>query len=503
MHEPRPVVRHDGNRAVVMAVAVLAAAVVLLGAIALLAPRLDPLDRAERERQAARDAAAAEVLQPLDMALYAAWRALPLVLVAAAATVALRVAWRRWGHPESVRAAQVIAALKAQHAPVPQSLTYSPHWSNRSTGGELLPDLGAVAALPAPPVPAFGQLLASGEIGEGRPLVLGVDVASGELVRGDFRSLYSSGLGGLQGSGKTWTAAALLAQSALQGARIVCCDPHAGDDESLAARVHGLGPAMLCGVADDDRSILEALRLVADELDARKHGRSSDRTPIILAIDEWLSLRRGAIAEVLPQLVEGVTTEGRKLQIHALLLAQRWDKSAAGDFRNTLASAYVHRLRPAEARMLTGLSAEALPGDTLQLQPGQAYLLDTRGDVRKVSTLRMTVADVAEVGRQLGSGHIPRQADGPPAFGFRPAPSVATNQPRSSHDSADDYSAPQRRAALSPEALRVVTLFLSGKDAGAIVTELTGMTSKAGRPYLVELARVQEIIRQALAGAQS
>jgi hypothetical protein len=51
---------------------------------------------------------------------------------------------------------------------------------------------------------------------------------------------------------------------------------------------------------------------------------------------------------------------------------------------------------------------------------------------------------------------------------------------------------------LSPEASRIVGLFLEGKDAGAIVTELTGMTSKNGKPYIAKLAEVQAVIRDTL-----
>lgn len=497
MHEPRTYPqRPAGGRAVVIAVAVAVALLAMVVLVALVAPRLDPLDRQARAAQLAREAAAAETLQPLDLALYAGWRAAPLLFLAAAATVALRVAWRRYGHPESVRAHQVIEALKAQRANVPQSLTYSPHLAYRNNTEGLLPDRGAVARLPGPAVPAFGALLASGEIAEGRPLVLGVDTATGELVRGDFKSLYSTALGGLMGSGKTWTAAALMAQSALQGARLVVCDPHAGDDESLATRVQGLAPAFLCSIADDERSILDALGLAHAELQARKAG-APQRWPLIVAVDEWLALRRGRLADVLPTLIEDFTSEGRKFGCAVLLPIQRADKEAVGSFRNTLSSCFIHRMRPAEGRMLSGLPASMLPDDVLQLQPGHAYLVSTAGDLRRVAIPRMEISDVQAIGRRLGSSV--GEGTHPPPFGFRPAPAVVKDQPSFSHTAAHDYSAPGRHARLSAEDMRIVSLFLAGKDAGAIVTELSGMTSKAGRPYLVKLAEVQEVIRRALA----
>jgi hypothetical protein len=95
------------------------------------------------------------------------------------------------------------------------------------------------------------------------------------------------------------------------------------------------------------------------------------------------------------------------------------------------------------------------------------------------------------------------QAESGHPFGFRPAtPSVTpsvTNQSGNSQPAAPDYSAAGSGAAATPEEARIVALFLAGKDAGAIVTELYQMTSKAGTPYLRKLAEVQEVIRRALA----
>jgi len=81
---------------------------------------------------------------------------------------------------------------------------------------------------PAIEVLTMAALLESDAIGpdaDGRkqPLILGYSDAG--AITGDWRSLYSSGIGGLQGSGKTWGASFRLAQSALAGARLVICDP--------------------------------------------------------------------------------------------------------------------------------------------------------------------------------------------------------------------------------------------------------------------------------------
>jgi hypothetical protein len=483
-----------------------AGAVMLLAAVllvALVAPRLDPLDREARRRAAIEEMDRAAQLEPLDLALAAAWRVLPLVLVASGAAVCLGIAWRQYGSREAVRARLVIAHQRAMHGPVPHSLTYSPHWSNRSSG-ELLPDLGAVAPALAAPVPAFRELLDQGRVAAGRPLILGADTTTGELVEGSFKSLYSTGLGGLQGSGKTWTAAYLLAQTALSGGRLVVVDPQLGDDETLSTRVAPLRPAFLCDVASDPREILDALRLADDELQARERG-APQRYPIVVAIDEWLSLRRGELGDVLPVLVERFSTVGRKYNVNAMLLSQRWDKAAAGEGRNTLTSAYIHRLRPEEARMLTGLRASALPDDTLQLPPGTAYLLSTSGDLRRVAIPRMTIADVAEVGRMLRGGTHPAEGGSPRPFGFHPsgsqAPAEATGKPTGNlrEIKTEVVSTAAGSETLSAEDARIVALFLQGLGIPEITREISG--ASAGRAYQQAREHVEAVLRRALGGA--
>ncbi len=477
----------------ILLVATLALTVVL---VITLRNLLDPQARAHA-------AEVAETLQPVDVVAGALWRLIPPVLLVAAAATGLAIAWRRYGLKESVGAHYLVEAQRAQQTPLPSSVrTVHVHTSQLPLSRQ--PVAPPLLTAQAPDVceivvPSFRELLEGGLVGvdnEGRqhPLILGY----GEHgpITGGWKSLYSSGLGGLQGSGKTWTAAFLLAQSAINGAQLVICDPHAGDEESLAARVQPLAPAFLCDIADDERSILQALKLADEELQRRKDG-DPNRRPLIVAVDEWTSLRRGELAEQLPRFVEDFSTEGRKLNIHIMLLGQRWDKESVGPFRNTLASSYVHRMRADEARMMTGLRASALPDDTLQLEPGAAYLVDTRGTLHRVQIPLMRPEDVARVGDRLRNGMAePRRPIGFP---------IPSRQSQNSHEVAkespaenDGYSASQSLESLSPEAARIVALFLEGKDAGAIVTELTGMTSKNGKPYLTKLAEVQAVIRDTL-----
>jgi len=265
--------------------------------------------------------------------------------------------------------------------------------------------------------------------------------------------------------------------------------PHAPDSESLTSRVGPLAPSFVCDIAEDDRSILSALKLADDVLQRRKRD-DSDRTPLIVAIDEWASLRRGELANVLPKFVEDFSTEGRKLNCHLLLLSQRWDKPAVGDFRNTLASSYVYRMRPDDARMMTGLRAGMLPENTLQLQPGQAYLLNTYGQLVKVTIPQMTGADLANVGRRLGSdrgstdrpfGFVPRRAEPGVELGVEPGPKL----PSSTHQEA------VKPRSAKVEQVRRLLMEKCGTD--EIIKRVWGVEGR-GRAYTAARAELLEII---------
>ena len=347
-------------------------------------------------------------------------------------------------------------------------------------------------------VPTFQELLQTNQIGpsttgQRQPIIL----AYGDegAITGDWRMIYSTGLGGLQGSGKTWTAAYLITQSALNGAKLVICDPHAEDEESLATRVAPLQPAFLCDIADDEQTILDALNLADDVLQRRKKG-NPDRTPLIVVVDEWTALRRGKLAEKLPTIIEDFSTEGRKLQCHVMLLGQRWDKQSVGDFRNTLASSFVHRMRSDEARMMTGLRASILPDDTLQLPPGTCYLLDTYGHLRRARIPHITSHDIAQAAQHIGE---PAQIDETKTrfhMGFKPPTSAAARNPDETQmkPKSETHETSSPSPGTPQEESRILTLFFEqGLTIGQIVKQLWGEIS--GPKYNHRRDYVESVIR--------
>lgn len=313
----------------------------------------------------------------------------------------------------------------AQHPPLPVSVTKYTDARRFAYDGPPPRVIGSPEppALPAPAVavPTFAQLLAGGTVGEGRPLVLGYS-ADGAPLTGSLRDLYSTAVAGLPGAGKSNTEAFLVAQTTLQGGRLIVIDPHADADGSLAQTLHPLAPAMLTAPAASEGEIVKALTVARDELSRRREGATG--APWIVAVDEWTALvRRARVADALITLLEEIAQEGRKLGIFALVSGQAWNAEAAGGtpLRDSLASAFLHRMKPSAARLL-------VPGvgrEVAALRTGQALLYRTSGDLVSVSIPLTTRQDLAAVAGLLprpsgrddsASWAPPRRSTYPPAW---------------------------------------------------------------------------------------
>jgi hypothetical protein len=250
-------------------------------------------------------------------------------------------------------------------------------------------------------------------------------------------------------------------------------------------------PRFVCDVASDPPQLRAAVDLVAAEL-ARRKAQKGSGEPWLFIVDEFSTLQRGELAEPLSKLVEGLGQEGRKLGIYAMVCGQVWSAARSGgtELRDSLASAYVHRLRPAQARMLTGLGTNDLPTDLLQLPAGTAYLLDTGGDLRRVTIPHMSAEDVTQVAQLLGSASRPPSTPRP--LGFRPqrvegVREGASAVPLPPHPNAAEWT---------PEEAAIIAALRSGKTPGEVAAGLAGSTG--GRKYQEAARKVADVIRRAL-----
>jgi hypothetical protein len=350
------------------------------------------------------------------------------------------------------------------------------------------------------PIPTFAQLLDQGLIGPDRPLILGYNAATGQPITGAWKDLYSCGVGALQGAGKTWLLAFLLGQSAAAGGRLIICDLHAGDDESLANRIGALAPAFMCDIASTPKEIESAFAFADDKLIKRKENNA--RWPIVLCCDEWTSLLRTSAGPNLPAHIQNIAEQGRKYNVNGILAAQAWTKAASSDVRNQLTSHYVMRQRPDEARYQLGLRAEQLPDDIRGLPDATGYLLNVQGELIKVVIPLMTARDLARCGELIDT-----PAGSPPKFGFiaptqrlpgalpETAPE-AGRKPLGSGQVEAASSSLQRTKTASPEAMRAAAFFRAKMSEKAIVKELRGV--EGGRNYDAARDEVRQLIIEGL-----
>ena len=326
-------------------------------------------------------------------------------------------------------------------------------------------------------VPTFKQALADTT---GAALVLGYDQQA-QPIHGTLDSLYSFGIGGMSGSGKSSTAVWLLAQSVLQGARLIVIDPHKGNPDSLASKLAPLASSYLCKVASSPDEMLHSVRYSQSIFNSRKSGESQEQHHVIVVCDEWLACMRGELQTEFQKLAESISQEGRKYGVIGCFLSQKWSIQKSGDMRDTLTSHIICRTRPNLARQQTGLLSSELPSDVMSLDVGQFYLLDTLGEIQKLTAPYVSDADLRGLtfdnqhSNQFQSTFI----DTP--LGVQAAPD----------DSPLTVVEP---TTLTAEQQQALELFKQGKSLREIVRELHGVSS--GSKYNKYLGDFQQVLRE-------
>lgn len=279
-----------------------------------------------------------------------------------------------------------------------------------------------VQALPEPKTQqpvfhTFRDLLTRGDVQaalHNGKMLLGFQL-DGTLRLGSWLDLYSVGIGGVSGSGKTTTVRFLLFQAVLAGARLVMIDPHLGEpEESLAAQFQALpGIHQLRPCDDAPDQVAQRVTWLMKEYRRRKSG-ASHTVPIVFVLDELNGLirrlddeRRRALADLLLTIAQ----EGRKFGMFALLIGQRWSHTDLGGgsigaaIRDSLASSIAHRFKSeAQARLLVGGRESAL---CLELPTGQFLFRDTDGGLSRLVTPDTQVEDGAIIASLLRDSITP------------------------------------------------------------------------------------------------
>lgn len=295
--------------------------------------------------------------------------------------------------------ARIEAARNPAPALPPGLRSYSPRYANRELPApRQASPVTASPALPAPveqrpalPAPTWDRIATSGLLSSRGDWLVGFDPSGKPVLSPGWDAWIHAAIAGLSRSGKTNTARLMLAQAASRGMRLAVFDPHATHPDGLG---NGLDewPALLAPVASTAAAMLELARQIDGWLNSGGNGGET-----LIVIDEWTRLFDGGVSpdvrDALARAAAGLVTSGAKFGLHLAVIGQGWTVDAATHVRDGLQMAYLHKLRPDQARLVTNSRP---PATTDALPTGQAYLWH-EGEWQRVGLPRITADDMRQV----------------------------------------------------------------------------------------------------------
>lgn len=392
-----------------------------------------------------------------------------------------------------------IAAQRAQWtvSDVPHHLTYAPKYNNRQDVQQL--PGSEQAALPAPQPQSFWQLYSAHQLPE-HGFLMGYSLTDGGAINADWSKLYSALIGGKSGSGKSTLIRSILAQSALQGGRFLVLDPHFGSgDESLGASLQPLRHLMLTDVAGNDAQMRDAIGYVRDIGQRRLTGRDSDRTPIILVVDETTALlQRSSASGALVDALGEISQETRKIGVYAMCIGQNFHSNV---FPTTVRDCFVSMLSCRTGKRLARVQADDNEfGQTAaKLQRGQAVWMTPQGEMFTFAVPNCTANDLEMVAQHTSQGEQWRVArNGSATLGtsgskqvpnrFQTGSGSGSVEPQWNHDGT------KMEPPLEPGKMaRIATMRGDGIGVSEIIRSVFGVQGK-GRAWQDARASLQQAI---------
>jgi hypothetical protein len=251
-------------------------------------------------------------------------------------------------------------------------------------------------------VPPFRKLLEDGVIqrlGKKGQMLLGY--VDDEPRYGTWLDLYSCGIGGVSGTGKSTTVRFLLYQMVMGGGHLMMIDPHIGDEkESLAAEFRAFtnGVHLYPPCDDTEKEVMKRVKFLFAEYLARKKGMKGP--PILFVLDEYNALVRSLSETAVKEMAElllAIAQEGRKFGIFAMIIAQRWSENDLGGknygaaIRSSLSSRICHRFTDEDqAKRFIGSRYGVR---SLDLPKGHYFFRDTEGGIKEMVTPYTVQAD--------------------------------------------------------------------------------------------------------------
>ena len=268
--------------------------------------------------------------------------------------------------------------------------------ANSTSGGSYAPD--------------FAELLRSGMAAPGKELVLGYS-RDGEPQYSELQDLKTLAVAGLQGSGKSFSMAYLIASAVLAtGCRTYVIDPHKQHPESLSSLIQPLEQSGHVSIVNPFH-ITTLIRNLDQTLDRRLKGEEASAPPILLVIDELARLATMDCFDELLGFLERCTEEIRKANIIFIGSSHKWTArhfKGRADIRRCMNSMLIHRTKPSQADLLLEDTSDKNLVKQIQ-RPGEAILVTDYGEPTLVSIPRCSREDmqqVAEILRQNSPGNL-------------------------------------------------------------------------------------------------
>jgi len=250
--------------------------------------------------------------------------------------------------------------------------------------------------------PTFADLLRTGIIAPGKPLVLGYDRQGQPQLRA-LQDLKSIAIAGWQGSGKTLSTGYIVASSVLAyGVQAYIVDPHKHHPESLSALLHPLERSGHVTVINpfDTPALLDELNRT---LDRRLAGEEASEPGILLVIDELARLAKMDCFDVLIAFLERCTEETRKANITFIGGSHKWTArhfKGRADIRGCMNSMLIHKTKPSQADLLLEDAHDKHLVKHFQ-RPGDAILVTDYDSPTVVSMPLCTRKDMETVTRMM------------------------------------------------------------------------------------------------------
>lgn len=202
--------------------------------------------------------------------------------------------------------------------------------------------------------PPFAELLRTGMLAPGKPIILGYD-RQGQPQYRSLQDLKSLAVAGWQGSGKTLSTGYIVASSVLAyGVHAYIVDPHKHHPESLSSLLKPLensGHITSINPFDTPALIAELDGI----LDLRLRGEAPSVPGILLVIDEMARLAKMECFDILIKFLERCTEETRKANITFIGGSNKWTArhfKGRADIRGCMNSMLVHKMKPSQADLL-------------------------------------------------------------------------------------------------------------------------------------------------------